>query len=97
MTGLDPIIARLRAHAEDLRRRGVAHAAIFGSTARGDDRSDSDVDIMIELEPEVGILAVSELRGHLCDILGRRVDLVTTGGLEPSARTSAMRDAIRVF
>jgi predicted nucleotidyltransferase len=97
MTGADPIVATLRAHAEDLRRRGIAHAAIFGSTARGDDRSGSDVDIMVELEPEVGILAFSELRGHLCDILGRPVDLVTPGGLEPSARTSAMRDAIRVF
>jgi uncharacterized protein len=97
MTRVDPIVATLRAHAEDLRRRGVAHAAIFGSTARGDDRRDSDVDIMVELEPEVGILAFSELRGHLRDILGRPVDLVTPGGLAPLARTSAMRDAIRVF
>src|ERR671919_2709843 len=97
MTRLDPIVATLRAHADDLRRRGVAHASVFGSAARGTDRSDSDVDIMVELEPEVGILAFSEIRLHLSDLLGRRVDLVTPGGLQPFARPSALRDAVRVF
>jgi predicted nucleotidyltransferase len=97
MTRLDPIVATLRAHAEDLQRRGVAHASVFGSAARGDDRPDSDIDIMVELEPEVGILAFSEIRLHLSDLLGRRVDLVTPGGLQPFARPSAARDAVRVF
>jgi uncharacterized protein len=97
MTRLDPIVATLRAHAEDLRRRGVAHASVFGSAARGEDRPDSDIDIMVELEPEVGILAFSEIRLHLTDLLGRRVDLVTPGGLQRFARPSALRDAVRVF
>jgi len=97
MTSLDPIVGTLRAHAEDLRRRGIVHAFVFGSAARGEDRPDSDVDIMVELEPEVGIFAFSEIRVHLTDLLGRRVDLVTPGGLKPFARPSALRDAIRVF
>jgi predicted nucleotidyltransferase len=97
MKRIDPIVATLRAHAEDLRRRGIAHASVFGSAARGDDRADSDVDIMVELEPEVGILAFSEMRLHLSDLLGRRVDLVTPGGLRSFARSSALRDAVRVF
>jgi uncharacterized protein len=97
MTRLDLIVATLRAHAEDLRRRGVAHASVFGSAARGEDRRESDVDIMVELEPEVGILAFSEIRLHLSDLLGRRVDLVTPGGLRPFARPGVLRDAIRVF
>jgi predicted nucleotidyltransferase len=97
MTRLDLIVATLRAHAEDLRRRGVAHASVFGSAARGEDRPESDVDIIVELAPEVGILAFSEIRLHLSDLLGRRVDLVTPGGLQPFARPGALRDAIRVF
>jgi predicted nucleotidyltransferase len=97
MTRLDPIVATLRAHAEELRRRGIAHASVFGSASRGDDRPDSDIDIMVELDPEIGILAFSEIRLHLSDLLGRRVDLVTPGGLQPFARPSALRDAIRVF
>jgi uncharacterized protein len=43
--------------AADLRAHGVARAALFGSVARGDDRPDSDIDIMIELDP-----AARELR-----------------------------------
>jgi uncharacterized protein len=97
MTRLDPIVATLRAHAEDLRRRGIAHASVVGSAARGDDRPDSDIDILVELVPEVGILAFSEMRLHLSDLLGRRVDLATPGGLQPFARPSALRDAVRVF
>ncbi|MDF2781851.1 MAG: polymerase beta domain protein region [Geminicoccaceae bacterium] len=93
----DPILATLHAHAEDLRRRGIVHASVFGSVARGEDRPNSDVDIMVELEPDVGIFAFSEIRLHLSDLLGRRVDLVTPGGLQPFARRSALRDAIRVF
>jgi len=97
MTRLDLTVATLRTHAEDLRRRGIAHASVFGSAARSEDRQDSDVDIMVELEPEVGIFAFSETRLHLSDLLGRQVDLVTPGGLQPFARPSALRDAIRVF
>jgi uncharacterized protein len=94
---LDPILAILRAQAGELRRRGVMHVSIFGSVARGEERQDSDLDILVELKPEVGILAFSELRRDLSEILGRPVDLVTPGGLKPFARSGASRDAVRVF
>jgi predicted nucleotidyltransferase len=42
----------LVAHRDALRARGVRHAALFGSVARGEGRPDSDVDILIELEPD---------------------------------------------
>src|ERR1700693_506011 len=48
----DEIIGKLKACEADLRARGVAHAALFGSVARGDNRPDSDIDIMIDIDPE---------------------------------------------
>ena len=47
------ILDRLRDNERALRARGVMHAALFGSRARGDDRPDSDTDIMIEVAPDV--------------------------------------------
>jgi uncharacterized protein len=73
------------------------HVSIFGSVARGEERQDSDFDILVELKPEVGILAFSELRRDLSEILGRPVDLVAPGGRKPFARSGASRDAVRVF
>ena len=49
------IIDRLRQNEAALRARGVSHAALFGSRARGDNRPDSDTDIMIELDPAVPV------------------------------------------
>ena len=47
----EDILARLRANEEALRARGVTHAALFGSRARGDGRPGSDTDIMIDIDP----------------------------------------------
>ncbi len=52
-TSLERVLAILRSRAPELRRRGVVHVAVFGSVARQDDRPDSDVDVLVELEPEV--------------------------------------------
>jgi len=46
------ILARLRENEAALKARGVSHAALFGSRARGDNRPDSDIDILIDLAPE---------------------------------------------
>lgn len=62
MNGSD-IITRLKAHEAALKARGVAHAALFGSVARGEQRGDSDIDIMIELDPARPCDDV-RLRGH---------------------------------
>ena len=51
----DEIIGTLRAHQAELRRRGVGHAALFGSVARGEGKRTSDLDIRIELDPQAPV------------------------------------------
>lgn len=45
------ILARLKEHEAELRRRGVARVALFGSAARGEARPDSDIDLMVDVDP----------------------------------------------
>jgi predicted nucleotidyltransferase len=65
------IIARLRENEADLRARGVAHAALFGSRARGDAGPDSDIDIMVELAPDahIGVRGYAGLKEHIASLL----------------------------
>ena len=49
----DEVLRKLKEAEADLRAQGVAHAALFGSVARGEDRPDSDIDIMIEIAPNL--------------------------------------------
>lgn len=58
-------------------------ARLFGSWARGDAQEDSDVDIMVDVDPSIGLRFV-ELGDELERVLGRRVDLVSRRSIEPS-------------
>jgi predicted nucleotidyltransferase len=53
MTGtLDDVLETLRNHESELRRLRVSHAAVFGSVARSEARTDSDIDVLVELDPD---------------------------------------------
>ena len=53
MSLLTTILAKLRAHEVELRARGVVHVAVFGSVVRSEHRTDSDVDLFVDLTPSV--------------------------------------------
>lgn len=99
---LDRVLSLLRARAALLRSRGVLHAAVFGSVARGEDVPGSDVDIMIELDPAgrptllAYVGAVREIQG-LAELLGRRIEVVQRRRLRPHVRPAAERDAVVAF
>lgn len=95
----EEIIARLRENEAALRMRGVAHAALFGSRARGDHRPESDTDIMIELDPEarITVFDYAGLKSYIAALFDGPVDVVNRDGLKPYLRPSATADATYAF
>lgn len=93
------ILERLRANEATLRARGVAHAAVFGSRARGDNRDDSDTDIMVELDPEarVSVYDYVGLKDYIASLLDGPVDVVNREGLKTWIAPFAAADAIYAF
>ena len=75
----------------------VLNAWLFGSYSRGEQRDDSDVDILIVPDQGVGLFKLSGMHLDLQEILKVRVDLITEKGLLPFARESADRDKILIY
>ena len=93
------IIARLRENEAALRARGVAHVALFGSRARGDDRPDSDTDIMIEIDPDarIGVWGYAGVKDYIAALFDGPVDVVDREALKPYVAPAATADAIYAF
>lgn len=85
--------------AEYFKDQPVTKAWLFGSYSRGEERPDSDVDIIVTLDKKanVGLFKLSGMLLDLQDILQKRVDLVTDKGLLPFARETADRDKILIY
>ena len=85
--------------AEYFKTQPVLKAWIFGSYSRGEERPDSDVDILIMLDQEaqVGLFKLSGMHLELQDLLQKHVDLVTDKGLMPFARPSVERDRKLIY
>jgi uncharacterized protein len=92
-------IAVLVEHRDALRARGVCHAALFGSVARGEARPDSDLDILIDLDPEakIGVFKYAGIRRYISELFANPVDVVDRNSLRPHVRPSAENDAIHAF
>lgn len=95
----EQVIATLRAHESELRDHGVLHVALFGSVARGEERPKSDIDILVELDPQrpIDLFATVALAQFLADLFPARVDVANRGGLKPLVRPAVARDAIHAF
>jgi predicted nucleotidyltransferase len=89
----------LSAHAAELRLRGVRHAALFGSVARGEATIDSDIDVLIDLDPNapIGVFDYVALKRYIAELFTKRVDVVNRAALKPALRPSVTIDAIYAF
>ncbi len=93
----DKAIAILSANRDEIVGRfGVQHLGLFGSTARDEAREDSDVDVLVEFRLAATFDRYMGLLNYLERLLGRKVDLVTAGGLKPRARPLVERELVRV-
>ena len=95
------ILDRLRENEGALRGRGVVHAALFGSRARGDNRPDSDTDIMIDIAPETeAVMSVYDyvgLKRYIASLFDGPVDVIDRKALKPFVRPPAEGDAVYAF
>jgi len=93
------IVDRLRENEQALRARGVMHAALFGSRARGDDCKDSDTDIMIEIDPDapVSLFDYVGLKEFISGLFEGPVDVVDRDALKPHVRPPAEAEAAYAF
>ena len=85
--------------AEYFKTQPVVKAWLFGSFARGEQREDSDIDILIlpDKSQHFSLFTLSGIYEDLKELLGCEVDLITDGGLMPFARESADRDKILIY
>src|SRR2546425_3820724 len=81
---------------EAAQRHGVRNIRVFGSVARGDETADSDIDLLVELEPDRTLLDLIGFQQDAQDILGIRVEAATPRFMKGRVRTRAVREARRV-
>ena len=89
----------LRRSEAALRARGVHRIALFGSIARGSARPDSDIDIMIEIDPDaaIGVYEYVDLKEYIAGLFEAPVDVVSRDSLKPYVRPAATADAVYAF
>lgn len=85
---------RRRAVVDLSARHGARNVRVFGSVARGEDGPSSDVDLLVDLDDGVGLVAISALERELTDLLGARVDVVPADTLKRNIRTEVLAEAI---
>jgi predicted nucleotidyltransferase len=91
-------IARLKEREAELRKLGVQHLYLFGSTARGEARRNSDVDLFFDHERgKFGLFQLMDVTETAAKILGRKADIMTRGSLHPLLRDRIEASALLVF
>ena len=90
---LASLVNRRREILELAARHGARNVRVFGSVARGDDRPDSDLDLLVDVEAGRTLLDVIGLEQDLEQLLGRKVDVLTEDGLSPYLQQRILAEA----
>ena len=98
MSKTEAVSQRLVDRREDILRVARSHDArrvwVFGSVARDDARPESDLDLLVDLEPGRSLLDLVAIKQDLEDLLGQEVDVVTEAAVSPSIRDAVLREAV---
>jgi predicted nucleotidyltransferase len=97
--GLQDALAVLRAHRSELASLGVVHAGIFGSVARGESGSESDLDVLVVLDASkvVTIYDYCGIRLAISDLFGGRADVVERKALRPRLKDRILAEVVDAF
>jgi len=87
------IVATLSANEAKIKSFGVRSLSLFGSSARGEDTPESDLDFVVEFEKKT-FDSYMDLKLFLEELFDRPVDLVLADGIKPKLRTAILREAI---
>ncbi len=94
---LNSLLKILHEHRQEIRRNfGVKSLRIFGSTVRGENKPESDIDILVEFNGPATFDEYMDLKIFLEDLLGKKIDLVTEKALKPRLRPNIEKEAIYV-
>jgi uncharacterized protein len=95
----DEIIEKLKAREADLRAHGVMHAALFGSVARDEQNAESDIDILVDLDPAIVVTMFdyAGLKDYVASLFEGSVDVIDREALKARLRPRAAADAIYAF
>ena len=96
---LADVIAILREHEGFYREKGVTRLAVFGSMARGDAGPNSDVDLVIDLDPNAkfSLIDLGIVEDASAEWLGRKADMLTRRALRPRVAEEVHKDGVDVF
>ena len=95
--GTSPLARKVRSNAEEIRRiiaqAGGSRVRVFGSLATGDDRPDSDVDLLFVMNQPMSLIQLGRVEKQIADLLGVAVDLVPESTLRPDLRNRVLAEA----
>ena len=90
----DDILMILRAHRDELRAAGLRHLSLFGSVARGEATSGSDLDLLVDVDRGHGYFDMAGFALGVEDELGVMTQVATAGGLKLRIRDRVLREAV---
>jgi uncharacterized protein len=93
----EEVIATLKENRDSLDDFHVKAIYLFGSVIRGEEKNTSDIDLLVEFQPEarIGLFEFSRLQRMLSELLGCEIDLVTSEALHKSMRGQILKEAVR--
>ena len=98
--GRESVGKRLRRHRRQIKelvaRHGLSNVRVFGSAARGDDTEASDIDLLVDVPPGMGLLGLARCQRDLEVLLGVPIDLVPASDLKPGVAGSVLAEARRL-